>query len=66
MNQAYPVERVRKQTLDILLAWGMSEAHAVTTADLMTGTDSRAASTRTPFRRCEGIAARAGTPFLLA
>ena len=41
MNKAYPVALVRKQTLDILLAWGMSEAHAVTTADLMTETDLR-------------------------
>ena len=41
MNKTYPVDVVRKQTLDILLAWGMSEAHATTTADLMTETDLR-------------------------
>lgn len=38
---SYPVEVVRKQTRDILLAWGMSEEHATITADLMTETDLR-------------------------
>ena len=39
--KSFPVEAVRTQTLEILLRWGMSEAHAQTTADLMTETDLR-------------------------
>lgn len=41
VNKRYPVDLVHKQTREILLAWGMSEAHAATTADLMTETDLR-------------------------
>ena len=41
MSKTYPVERVRKQTLEILLAWGMNEQYANITADLMTETDLR-------------------------
>lgn len=39
--KSFPVEAVRTQTLEILLRWGMSEAHSQTTADLMTETDLR-------------------------
>ncbi len=41
MSTAYPADLVRKQTLNILLAWGMNEEYARVTADLMTETDLR-------------------------
>jgi LDH2 family malate/lactate/ureidoglycolate dehydrogenase len=41
VSKAYPVDVVCTQTREILLAWGMSEEHAATTADLMTETDLR-------------------------
>ena len=41
MSTLYPVERVRTQTLKILLAWGMDPGYASITADLMTETDLR-------------------------
>jgi LDH2 family malate/lactate/ureidoglycolate dehydrogenase len=37
----YPADRVRAQARSILLRWGMSEAHADTTADVMVETDLR-------------------------
>lgn len=39
--KSYPVDLVRTQTREILLAWGMSEEHAAITAELMTETDLR-------------------------
>jgi LDH2 family malate/lactate/ureidoglycolate dehydrogenase len=41
LSKLYPVEVVRTQTREILLAWGMSPEHAHITADLMTETDLR-------------------------
>jgi LDH2 family malate/lactate/ureidoglycolate dehydrogenase len=41
LSKLYPVEVVRTQTREILLAWGMSPEHASITADLMTETDLR-------------------------
>jgi LDH2 family malate/lactate/ureidoglycolate dehydrogenase len=36
-----PAERIRQQLLSVLAAWGMSEAHAATTAAMMLETDLR-------------------------
>ena len=41
MSKLYPADVVRRQTHEILLAWGMSPEHAAITADLMTETDLR-------------------------
>jgi len=36
-----PADRVRQQSINILRAWGQSEAHATITADILTETDLR-------------------------
>jgi LDH2 family malate/lactate/ureidoglycolate dehydrogenase len=41
MSQRIPASRIRAQLLTVLRAWGMSEAHAATTAEMMLETDLR-------------------------
>src|SRR5688572_8579814 len=41
MTQRFPAEQIREQLASVLRAWGMSDAHAATTADMMLETDLR-------------------------
>jgi LDH2 family malate/lactate/ureidoglycolate dehydrogenase len=41
MSQRIPAEQIRQQLLSVLRAWGMSDGHAATTADMMLETDLR-------------------------
>jgi LDH2 family malate/lactate/ureidoglycolate dehydrogenase len=41
MTQQFPAEQIREQLASVLRAWGMSSAHAATTADMMLETDLR-------------------------
>jgi LDH2 family malate/lactate/ureidoglycolate dehydrogenase len=41
MSQRIPASQIREQLVSVLRAWGMSDAHAATTADMMLETDLR-------------------------
>jgi LDH2 family malate/lactate/ureidoglycolate dehydrogenase len=41
MTARFPAQQIREQLLSVLRAWGMSDAHAGTTADMMLETDLR-------------------------
>jgi LDH2 family malate/lactate/ureidoglycolate dehydrogenase len=41
MSDRFPAQQIREQLVSVLRAWGMSDAHAATTADMMLETDLR-------------------------
>jgi LDH2 family malate/lactate/ureidoglycolate dehydrogenase len=41
MTDRFPAQQIREQLASVLRAWGMSDAHAATTADMMLETDLR-------------------------
>ena len=41
MTQRFPAEQIREQLASVFRAWGMSDAHAATTAEMMVETDLR-------------------------
>jgi LDH2 family malate/lactate/ureidoglycolate dehydrogenase len=41
MSDRFPAQQIREQLASVLRAWGMSDAHAATTADMMLETDLR-------------------------